>query len=466
MKSKNKIALSALLIAVSVAGIAFAAPCAEHTLLGFGWSENVGTVSFSCKSCDADDNGYIDSGACGGDNASTVADDYGVDIASDGKISGYAWNDNIGTISFNIAETNIPPSDYPCSDDNACIARLQGNKIAGWARALSACDAIPCAGSGAGSNSGGWDGWIKFDVSGAETQISEAKIAAGPYAGRYSLTGWANSSEDAAGDAGVIGSISMSNTNMGGAEEYQLTSLIGPNHLPTADFECDNSSCRGVNDSYALPADPCACYTEDGCILHLNNLSSDPDDVRDGLGNLISSNIIISNWYKAADDGSGFSVDPTYSFANDGAGNPAGLPMRESPGVYKVKLIVADTMGEESSPKIINGITFLKGLKADFDCSKDGIDWSDPCASLSVEEGKELWLRDNSSPSEGASIDSWTWKDKNGTVFGDISMVTTTASMSTNEITLEVSDDAGHWDDETKSLKVIPLPRWRELLPF
>ena len=153
--NKKKIILSAIFItSISIVGVSFAdapgAPCQDHTLLGFGWSENVGAISFSCRNT----------------QIAGTGSDYGVDIAADGKLSGHAWNEGIGYISFDRSETKTPPSNDPCSDDS-CTAQLQGDKIVGWARAISACNwnGTKCTNSGAGSNAGGWDGWIRFDLS-------------------------------------------------------------------------------------------------------------------------------------------------------------------------------------------------------------------------------------------------------------------------------------------------------------
>ncbi|MCD6500856.1 hypothetical protein J7K42_02455 [bacterium] len=119
-------------------------PCVEHNIYGWAFAENIGWLSFSCKNCDSDNNGYIDSGACGGDNSSTVAGDYGVDMdTSTGIFSGYAWSENIGWITFNEEELSGCPS-------GSCRAEMDllTAKLSGWARALTYGD--------------GWDGWIRL----------------------------------------------------------------------------------------------------------------------------------------------------------------------------------------------------------------------------------------------------------------------------------------------------------------
>jgi len=80
---------------------------------GFAWSENFGWISFNSTECDIDGNGFIDGNGidddldCGGDNSSTLIVDYGakVDVAT-GQMSGFAWSPNIGWIYF--GDSNIP----------------------------------------------------------------------------------------------------------------------------------------------------------------------------------------------------------------------------------------------------------------------------------------------------------------------------------------------------------------------
>jgi len=128
--------------------------CGSHNISGWAWSENIGWVSFSCENCDSDNNGYVDSGACGGDNSSTFSIDYGVDMdINSGVLSGYAWSENIGWVSFNYSETGAPPGS-PDYSSSGYIARTSTStfEASGWARALAASSTY----------SGGWKGWIKL----------------------------------------------------------------------------------------------------------------------------------------------------------------------------------------------------------------------------------------------------------------------------------------------------------------
>ncbi len=98
----------------------------EHNLSGYAWSENIGWISFNC----------LDEDTCGIVN-------YGVSLESDNDLSGYAWSENIGWISFN-------ESDLINCPKGACKAKIVGENMEGWARVLE--------------NGNGWDGWISLST--------------------------------------------------------------------------------------------------------------------------------------------------------------------------------------------------------------------------------------------------------------------------------------------------------------
>ncbi len=127
----------------------FAAPnvgaASTDNVSGYAWGENIGWISFNNTS-----------------DGSTQA--YGVNInATSGNFSGHAWSSNIGWISFNRSEAGHPPA-APFNGGTGTIASYNKTtgKVTGWARALSACDPNCSTNLGAGANSGGWDGWIRF----------------------------------------------------------------------------------------------------------------------------------------------------------------------------------------------------------------------------------------------------------------------------------------------------------------
>lgn len=114
---------------------------------GYGW------ISLNSSDCDTDANGYMDSGTCGGNNSTTVARDYGVDVSpiartGTGNFSGNAWGEYAGWISFDRATTGNPQS-VPFNGGSGPIAQVDWStgKVTGWARVL-----VPSGG----------DGWIKL----------------------------------------------------------------------------------------------------------------------------------------------------------------------------------------------------------------------------------------------------------------------------------------------------------------
>lgn len=107
---------------------------------GWAWNSNIGWISFNCTN---------ESPACSGTN-------YGVKIdLTTGHFSGYAWSSSVGWISFN--ETGAPdygfnsscPSAGSCAAAGNCTACYNWNdhKVYGWAKILTMGD----------------NGWIKFN---------------------------------------------------------------------------------------------------------------------------------------------------------------------------------------------------------------------------------------------------------------------------------------------------------------
>ncbi|MCK4539940.1 hypothetical protein KAU09_02175 [Candidatus Parcubacteria bacterium] len=126
---------------------------------GWAWNSNVGWISFNSDDCNNDGSNY-DGTPAGCPAAGTLFFDYGVNIdIGTGDFSGYAWNNNVGWISFNRCGTdgNCATADgdtgdpLPLADDpgggNGPIAKFVSGDILGWAKILSM----------------GNDGWIRFD---------------------------------------------------------------------------------------------------------------------------------------------------------------------------------------------------------------------------------------------------------------------------------------------------------------
>lgn len=136
-------------------------------VFGYAWSESFGWISFNSVNCDNNSNGFIDAGACGGDDATTPIVNYGVNVNfGAGNLSGVAWSENAGWISFNWPDIGDGGASCPSDATGAtCQPRYDSvnNEFLGWARA---CSVFQTGCSGALKSNfarGGWDGWISLN---------------------------------------------------------------------------------------------------------------------------------------------------------------------------------------------------------------------------------------------------------------------------------------------------------------
>lgn len=122
----------------------------DEDTTGLGW------ISLNSLNCDADENGQSDGAPNCPTSGDTVAN-YGVFIPDgDGDLNGYGWSENIGWISFQ-------PTDLVGCPSAPCSAYRLGDDIYGWARVVSIRSALSDPnGFGAISNTGGYDGWIRL----------------------------------------------------------------------------------------------------------------------------------------------------------------------------------------------------------------------------------------------------------------------------------------------------------------
>lgn len=148
-----------VLYATSIGFRAFAG--AGQNISGFGWG---GTTSV--------DTAYQGVGWISFNNTSDGSgSNYGVNVPlTDGDVSGNAWSEHYGWLTFDSANLASCPS-APCK------AYRVGNNILGWARFTAVADA--------GANAGGWTGWVS--LSGAGYGVSSA--------GTNAISGYAWSDE-------------------------------------------------------------------------------------------------------------------------------------------------------------------------------------------------------------------------------------------------------------------------------
>ena len=158
---------------------------ASDNVYGWAWSENIGWISFNC------DNPEIPAPRC--------TNDYGVNVDASGLFSGYAWSENIGWISFNQGELINCPS-------GVCEARLNTGtgEVSGWARACAVFQS-GCSGP-LSSNIGEWDGWIKLRGVASDSTPYGVSLNTAPDPDEFE--GWVWGGDDSVEEA-IVGWISF-----------------------------------------------------------------------------------------------------------------------------------------------------------------------------------------------------------------------------------------------------------------
>ena len=189
--SPRSFLIALLAVAVSAAfSLSAGRPVATHAasgsnVSGFAWSETVGWLSFN-NSSDGSVQPY-------GVSVDTSA----IASGGTGAFSGQAWSENLGWISFDRAMTGNPPSNDP-GNGSGPIAAVDWStgKVGGWARVISGCQAMTgvpaafCTGASAGAMAGGWDGWISLSGSNYGVTIDKTTGKFGGYAWGSDVVGW------------------------------------------------------------------------------------------------------------------------------------------------------------------------------------------------------------------------------------------------------------------------------------
>ena len=234
---------------------------ASQNVSGFAWSDTIGYISFNSTS----------------DGSATS---YGVNIdTGTGAFSGNAWSSKIDTtmipnqggigwISFDRAVTGNPPgSPYQTGVSTDPIAKVDtttGN-VTGWARALASCtqDALgnlspsPCV---TNPNAGGWDGWIKLAKDPADSG-STYGVKINPADGKFSGYAWGGAKVLPSGDSdptgvSVIGWINFAGT----AQDSSTYAVQGPvlTALCTSNFDCTGGKlCNISTGACVVPGQTC-----------------------------------------------------------------------------------------------------------------------------------------------------------------------------------------------------------------
>lgn len=155
---------------------------------GYAWSENIGWISFNCA------NTNLPLPQCS-------VFDYGVNLDTiTGNFSGRAWAENIGFITFNIGEMGACPA-------GACQPKLDlvSGVVSGWARAMTPL---------VGGQLGGWDGWISFNCANTGTcGASNYNVYLDSSGPTPKLTGWAWGGGGSTASNAVVGWIAFDASN-------------------------------------------------------------------------------------------------------------------------------------------------------------------------------------------------------------------------------------------------------------
>jgi hypothetical protein len=137
-------------------------------LTGWGWSSNIGWISFSSQNAGQ---------STGGTYNVTLSTTTGSDI---GNFGGWAWSSNIGWISFQNGNGAHP---------NPTVDLITGD-VSGWVRACAGTVNHDCTGA---DRTDGWDGWIHLsDPVGHPTRYSDGSqgVSFDPVTGKFSGYAW------------------------------------------------------------------------------------------------------------------------------------------------------------------------------------------------------------------------------------------------------------------------------------
>lgn len=209
------------------------------------------------------------------------------------------------------------------------------------------------------------------------------------------------------------------------------------NQPPTAKICCNTSTC---------PPESCTAYKGD--VFTLYNASTDPD------GN---SDITSSAW-----DVLGWGANPDLSCSGICNYTPP-VP----PGTWTVLLTITDSAGHTATAT--KTFTIKEDIFADFQCSLNPTDpssWTD-CQGFRVRVNQTLYLRDTSTPSEGATITSrfWTFSGGNPATSTLPNPSVTFSTTGDKIVTLSVTDSAGRTATAQKTIKVSRYPIWFPIPP-
>jgi hypothetical protein len=382
---------------------------------GWAWSENIGWISFNCYN-DYNGDGVLED-HCSSSN-------YGVRVHPQTKVfSGYAWSENVGWITFNEAELSGCPL-------SPCRAWLDSdNKVYGWARALA--------------YGGGWDGWIRLNG-------TNYGISFNPSTREFEDFAWSDM---------VIGWISFNckNQNSCSNSNYKVFLISPLNQPPTVSNPYETQNCCAWGSS--PPVAP-------GLAITLHWTYSDPE----------------------GDQRTAFEIwlDDSLSFSDPKFNRVFNVTSSESSQSYVLNL--SDDQEGDWLNRLAWGTTYYWKVRVK-DSAGNWSDWSQvdsfttpshayPYVDFTWSPQKPtlnqvvqfIDLSECYNPSDNIiPCSSWYWTFQNGNPPSSTSQnpTTTFSSVGSNLVTLRVTDSSGFWCEGSKTVtSTYPPPFWKEILPI
>jgi hypothetical protein len=393
---------------------------------GWAWSETIGWISFNCTN----------TGVCG-------TSDYGVNVDSGtGDFSGYAWSENIGWINF------APGGPYPAAPNYSANFSSASGRVRGWARAVI-CETNPV-------DCDGWDGWIKLgDDSGIWDTNPDTQVYIESGTNEFHSWAWGDD---------IVGWISFncSDTGICGTSDYKvIVGAGGVNFAP----EATNLS----------KTDPDWCGSPPSYFFSWTYSDVDGDDE--------------SRFDFQVDNNSDFSspeVDRTYT----GLSNPSPsqnnqtvlvavsqLPdyLTYNSTTYFWRVRVWDSRGADSG-WVQAGSSFTTQAHAwpnpdfvwipDPPVPKEGVQFTDQSTCYDNVSIGSSCNENDPNPALSDSF-SWTFQDANPPNSGIQNPTTTFLTTGIKQVVLTVTDSDGYSCPLTKNITIsLPLPKWKEIKPW
>ena len=384
---------------------------------------------------------------------------------------GYAWSENIGWISFNrsdLAAGVSPPNNDVGLAYNALAYVDADNKLQGWARALIACDVVPCATSGVGTNTGGWDGWIRFDNG------PTYGLTLNPAVGVSYFTGWAWGSD-------VFGWISSNRLNCDTDDNGQSNGGSGcpvagttmASYAVTTNFELNKSpSISGTAPSVSPKY--CSSWDSPNSYLTFNWTFNDPNINK---GNQQSKYQIDISY-----PGFSYSTDMVNYSNNNNSSNSANINLTNLGSWYGKTLEWTLTVWDNGAyPKSASASgTFgpLPDREYPYTAFYSNPDMSRIFANQDVQFSPDLFSTDvtkcfSSGNTSAPSCSSWSWsftgvtptyKSPSTSISKDPVVKFPEPKTSPAIVTLTAVDSAGNSCSTSKSIPSVglPLPEFKE----